>query len=302
MDQYDPFVIREAINHCIAQQDYTKGGRINVVEKDDELIFSNLGDFIPGSVEKMIREDAPEEMYRNPFLATAMFNLKMVDTIGSGIRRMFTCQRKRFFPMPEYDFSGSKVKVTITGKVLDLNYARMLAQYPELRLEEIVMLDKVQKRKPLMDQELKLLREQGLVEGKKLNSIISAKVAQTTDQIAAYTKYKAFSNRYYLDLVIKAIKLHQSLNRKEVDELLLNKLPDLLTEAQKRTKVRNLLYILSKKEKAIRNAAKSTKEPIWVLNEDRVPANEDRKDRKDRNEDRGEDRNKNISIDNEEIR
>lgn len=298
VDQYEPYVIREAINNAIAHQDYSYGGRINVVEKDDELIFTNVGSFIPGTVDNVIREDAPEEMYRNPFLATAMFNLKMVDTIGSGIRRMFTYQRKRFFPMPDYDFSGGKVKVTITGKVLDLNYARMLAQNPELGLEEIVMLDKVQKRNPLLEEELKLLRRKGLVEGKKPNIIISAKVAQSTGQKAVYTKYKAFNNRYYLDLVVKAIKQHGSLNRKEVDELLMDKLSDRLNETQKRTKIRNLLYILSKKEKTIRNSVKSTKDPVWVLNKDRAGGTEDREDR---NKDRANPNDTAIFADNESV-
>jgi len=267
VDQYEPYVIREAINNCIAHQDYTCSGRINVVEKDDELIFTNMGSFIPGSVENVIREDAPEEVYRNPFLAYAMVNFKMVDTTGSGIRRMFNYQRSRFFPMPEYDFSGGKVKLTITGKVLDLNYARMLARNSSLNLLEIMMLDKVQKRLDITNEELKLLRAKGLVEGKKPNIIISAKVAQTTGQKATYTKYKAFDNRYYLDLVINAINQHGSLSRKDVDELLLDKLSDRLTHKQKRDKIRNLLHILSKKEKSIKNISKSTKEPRWVRNE-----------------------------------
>lgn len=100
VDQYEPYTIREAVNNCIAHQDYSKGGRINVVEMDDQLIFTNLGTFIPGSVEKVVKDDAPEEHYRNKFLATAMFNLKMVDTAGGGIRKMFNFQRERFFPLP----------------------------------------------------------------------------------------------------------------------------------------------------------------------------------------------------------
>jgi len=80
VDQYDPYTIREALNNCIAHQDYTLHGRINVIEMSDQLLFTNLGSFIPGNVENVIREDAPEEHYRNRFLATAMFNLKMVDT------------------------------------------------------------------------------------------------------------------------------------------------------------------------------------------------------------------------------
>ena len=215
-----------------------------MVEKDDELIFSNVGSFIPGTVDNVIKKDAPEELYRNPFLATAMFHLKMVDTIGSGIRRMFNYQRKRFFPMPDYDFSEGKVKVTITGKVLDLNYARMLAQNPELGLEEIVMLDKVQKRKQLLEEELKILREKGLVEGKKPNIIISAKVAQTTGQKATYRRNKAFTNQQYYDWILKGIKDHQSLSRHDIEQLLWDRLSDLYTEKQKKVKINNLISAL----------------------------------------------------------
>ena len=263
VDQFEPYVIREAINNCIAHQDYSCGGKINVVEKDDELIFTNVGSFIPGTVDNVIREDAPEEMYRNPFLATAMFNLKMVDTIGSGIRRMFTYQRKRFFPMPDYDLSGGKVKVTITGKVLNLNYARMLAQNPELGLEEIVMLDKVQKRNTLLEEELKLLRRKGLVEGKKPNIIISAKVAQITGQKAAYTRSKAFTKQQYFDWIIKGIKDHGTLSRTDIDALLMNRLSDLYTDKQKKEKINNLISDLRKLGK-IKNTGSDFKSE-WVL-------------------------------------
>jgi ATP-dependent DNA helicase RecG len=261
--QYEPYVIREAINNCIAHQDYTGGGRINVVEKDDELIFTNVGNFIPGSVENVIREDAPEEVYRNPFLASAMFNLKMVDTIGSGIRRMFTYQRSRFFPMPEYDFSGGKVKLTITGKVIDLNYARILAQNPMLSLLEIMLLDKVQKRNQLSNEELKLLRTKGLVEGKKPHIIISAKVAQTTGQKAAYTRNKAFSKQQYFDWIIKGIKDHGSLSRQDIEQLIWDRLSALYTDKQKKTKITNLLSELRDKG-LIKNIGTDNK-PKWVL-------------------------------------
>lgn len=263
VDQYEPYIIREALNNCIAHQDYTFSGRINVVEKDDELIFTNMGSFIPGSVENVIREDAPEEVYRNPFLATAMFNLKMVDTIGSGIRRMFNFQRSRFFPMPEYDFSGGKVKLTITGKVLDLNYARLLAQNSSLSLLEIMLVDKVQKRIDPTKEELKLLRAKGLVEGKKPNIIISAKVAQTTGQKAAYTRNKAFSKQQYFDWIIKGIKDHGSLSRKDIEQLLWDRLSDLYTDKQKKLKITNLLSELRDK-KTIRNIGSDNKSK-WVL-------------------------------------
>ena len=48
VDQYEPYAIREAVNNCIAHQDYTLGGRINVVEGEETMIFTNLGSFFPG--------------------------------------------------------------------------------------------------------------------------------------------------------------------------------------------------------------------------------------------------------------
>src|SRR3990170_6274482 len=263
VDQYEPFVIREAINNCIAHQDYTRAGRINVVEMEDQLIFTNLGTFIPGSVEKVVKEDAPEENYRNRFLATAMFNLKMVDTVGGGIRKMFNYQRERFFPMPEYDLSRGKVKVTVIGKVLGQEFARVLARSTDLTLDEIIMLDKVQKRKKLTPSEEKHLRNKKLIEGRRPNYFISAKIAQQTGQKAAYTKNRPFDKAYYLDLIEKVIREHGYVGRNDVDELLWEKLPDWMNDKQKKIKINNLLSELRRKSR-IRNKGSDAKSK-WVL-------------------------------------
>jgi len=148
VNQYDAYVIREALHNCIAHQDYEKQGRINIVEKPDELIFTNLGSFIPHSIAAVIEKDSPPEFYRNRFLADAMVNLNMIDTIGSGIKRMFVTQKNRYFPMPDYDLSDpSKVQVRIIGKILDENYTRMLIHHTDLDLITVMLLDKVQNQK-----------------------------------------------------------------------------------------------------------------------------------------------------------
>ncbi|MDM8516355.1 hypothetical protein QUF76_09165 [Desulfobacterales bacterium HSG16] len=113
---------------------------------------------------------------------TNMVNLNMIDTIGSGIKRMFTIQKKKFFPLPEYTLSDDRVKVVITGKVLDVNYAKKLAQMPELSLEDIILLDKIQKHKPLEDAQIKKLRQKRLIEGRKPNYHISSQVAGKSGQ------------------------------------------------------------------------------------------------------------------------
>ena len=265
IDQYEPYIIREAINNAIAHQDYRLGGYINVVENEDSyLTFSNLGSFIPGNIEKVIREDAPEEHYRNPFLVYAMFNLKMVDTIGSGIRRMFNFQRMRFFPMPDYQLSHNKVTVTIIGKVLDIDYARVLAQIPSLNLYEIMMLDKVQKKAQLTEFEINRLREKKLIEGRKPNFYISVMLAKVTGQKAAYSKNRGFNKNYYLDLILKAVKEHGSLSRKDIDDLILDKLPDIYDSKQKKVKINNLITELSRKGE-IKNTG-NDHSPFWISN------------------------------------
>jgi ATP-dependent DNA helicase RecG len=241
IDQYEPYAIREALNNCIAHQDYTLAGRINVIEGEESLTFTNLGSFVPGDVQRVVIENAPEEYYRNRFLATAMFNLKMVDTAGGGIRKLFLFQKTRFFPLPDYDISNNRVKLTLMGKVLNIDYARSLAINGDLTLIEIMALDKVQKRKTLGDSEEKILKAKSLIEGRKPNFYIAQPLAQKTGQKASYSKNKAFDKQYYLDLICKAVREHGSLTRKEIDELLWNKLPEWMDDKQRKNKVTNLI-------------------------------------------------------------
>ncbi len=263
VDQYEPFIIREAINNCIAHQDYTRGGRINVVEMEDQLVFTNLGSFIPGSVERVVREDAPEEHYRNRFLATAMFNLKMVDTAGGGIKKMFNYQRARFFPMPEYDLSRERVKVTVIGKVLDPDFARVLAGKQDLDLDDIMALDKIPKKKALSDMEIKRLKKKGLIEGRKPNYHISSAVAEKTDMQADYIKIRGFKDDHYKKLILKYLDTYKEASREDIDKLLLDILPGVLDENQRKNKIRNLIYAMSRKDKTIVNQG-STRYPRWV--------------------------------------
>jgi len=59
---------------------------------------------------------------------------------------MFIIQKKRYFPLPEYELEDNRVQVTITGRVVEIAYARQLAEYPDLTLEDILLLDRVQKQ------------------------------------------------------------------------------------------------------------------------------------------------------------
>jgi ATP-dependent DNA helicase RecG len=261
--QYDPWVIREALHNCIAHQDYGLRGRIQVIETPDALLLTNVGGFLPGRVESVIAQDAPLEIYRNPFLAEAMVNLNMIDTQGGGIRKMFVKQRDRFFPMPDYDLSESeRVKVTLRGRILDERYTQLLMAQSGLDLGLIVLLDKVQKGLHISPDEGKRLKSAKLVEGRYPRLIVAGPVAATTGQKAQHIRNRGFDSRYYRDMIEALVREHGPVSRADIDRLLLDKLPEVLTPAQKTSKVHNLISSLS--GKVIQNVG-TRQAPRWIL-------------------------------------
>ena len=137
-------------------------GRVQVVETPHALLLTNVGAFLPGRVEVVIDQDAPLEIYRNPYLAEAMVSLNMIDTQGGGIKRMFQAQR----------------------------------------------------------------------------------------------------SQYYRDMIVALVREHQPVARQDIDKLLLDKLPEVLSESQKVSKVHNLITALS--GKAIKNVG-TRQASQWVL-------------------------------------
>jgi len=262
--RYEPFNIREAINNCVAHNDYGRGGYINVVEFEDErLVFSNNGHFIPGSVEKVVLQDAPEENYRNPFLAHAMFQLGLVDTRGGGIKKIFTNQIKRFFPLPDYDLSETKTQMTLTGKIIDENFAEILSQHPDLSLNDIFLLDRVQKKKEISDDECRYLKRMGFVEGRKPAVFLSQTVIEPTkDEVLKkeYIRNRGFDDAYYKNLIIEYLSKWNEASRKQIEDLLWDKLPDVLDDQKKRNKVMHLIQYLRMNGKIQRINGKK-----WIL-------------------------------------
>ncbi len=269
IDQYDLYVIREVLHNCIAHQDYDLCGRIFVIEKKDELVFQNPGTFLPGSVEAVIRQDCPYPYYRNKFLADAMVNLNMIDTVGGGIKKIFLAQKNRYFPLPDYEFESGhgsnppSVTVKIQGKILDENYTKLLIRRPDLQLEDVMLLDKVQKHIKITKEECNYLRKRHLVEGRYPSLYISSSIASEVTKKAQYIRNRGLDNQYYINLILSFLDKYHQASRKELDDLLIVKLPDVLSEEQKRNRISNLLYRLSKKDNLIINKGTS-RAPKWV--------------------------------------
>jgi len=263
LDMYDPFVIREALHNCVAHKDYPAGGKILLVEFPDRLIFANDGSFLPGTVEAAIERDRPASQSRNPFLANAMFQLNMIDTIGSGIKRMFLAQRKRYFPLPDYELEAREVAMRLYGKVIDLEYTRLLARNEDLSLPDVMLLDRVQKGKEISTEEAKRLKAIGCLEGRRPNYHLSASVAEAIQEKADYVKTRGLNDVHYKALIIEMVKKFGSVSRQEVDNLLFDNLPGVLDDKQKKIKISTLLRSL-RKEGIITNTGTRRKSQ-WTL-------------------------------------
>ena len=246
--QYDPWVLRELLNNCIAHSDYSIGGRIYVNEFEDKLIVTNPGAFIPGSIEPILKPSYTSPFYRNQLLAESMVMFKMIDTESTGIRRVFTIQREKFFPLPDYDLSEqNKVEVCIYGKELNEKFKYLLYENENLDLTTVYLLDQVQKGKRISKEAAAHLRKYNLVEGRVTNLFLSAPLAKTTEEKADYIKLKGFDNKYYQDMIVDYLQKFEQANKDDFRKLLLDKFPDGLSDKQKDRKILTLLTALKRK-------------------------------------------------------
>ena len=264
VDQYDNYILRELINNCIVHQDYRLHGNINVMEYKDKLIITNEGNFIPETVENVLKDGFSSPYYKNQFLANAMVNLNMIDTVGSGIRRVYDIQKRKFFPMPDYDLSvDNRVKVTLYGKVIDEKYSKILFEKTNLDIEKVMLLDRVQKGYVITKEQSDYLRKDNLIEGRYPNIYISSDIAKITNKKDVYIDNKGLDNSYYKDYIITYIEKFEKANRDDINKLIYPKLPVNMTEKNKNNRVRYLLAML-KKENRIENIGSDSK-PIWIL-------------------------------------
>ena len=264
VNQYEPELIKEIINNCIAHQDYRMRGKINVEEFEDRLVFINEGAFIPETIETALEPGYKPPYYRNMFLCNAMVNLYMIDTNSMGIPMMYKIQRDKCFPLPTYDLSvANRVKVIIYGKILDKNYTQLLRAETELNMGTVFLLDKVQKKEIISKENFKMLKREGLVEGRYPNIFVSFKIADLVGQKAVYVRNKGLDDDVCKQLIMKALETMGEASKQEIMEVLENALPEILNEDQKSKKVSNLLQTM--KREGLVEAEGKTRHAKWVL-------------------------------------
>ena len=267
VSKYDQSVVLEALHNCIAHQDYSRNGRIVVTEYLDRLTFESEGGFVDGNpTDYATGVCSTPRRYRNNWLVQAMAELNMIDQMGYGIQRIYEAQRRRFFPLPDYDVTGlTAVRLTIHGRVVDPAYSRLLMQQSDLDLVDVVNLDRVQKKLLITDDAIRHLRRRNLIEGRKPNFHVSAKVAAATATMADYVRTRAQDDEFYAKLLTDYLAGAGHATRREVDQLLVDKLSEALTPEQRTKKIANLLTKLRRQGVIVNSGPRAA--PQWMLAE-----------------------------------
>lgn len=208
MKQYDDYTIREALHNCIAHQDYTLRQRINFVENPGFLYYANGGSFIPGTLENALATNGPQRFFRNACLCKAMVHFNMIDTVSRGIKKMFTEQMERRFPMPDYEIDNEKkeVAVRIYGNAINERYTKLLKDNDTLTLHDCISLDATQKGHRIDDEIAQDLLKRGLIEGEAPNYTISLGVAKASRQLPQYTKAKGLDKARLKQMVLQLLQ------------------------------------------------------------------------------------------------
>lgn len=276
--EYDTWSIRELISNAIAHQDYVAGGKINVEEFPDRLVFMNEGQFIPGSVEVALSQGYKPPYYRNPFLCEAMINVGMLDQNAMGMREVYERARSRRMPLPTYDLRDeSRVKVTLLNHELNSSYTHWLTEDPNMPIDILLALDKVQKNEVISDGEADRLLELNMIsiepDGKaRIKEPPSSQVAKVKldEQPGQHDRpgvIRRIDRPLLKSAIVMTLKEKGSLSRKELldnlkDSLELgNSLRNLKDPGQT---VYNALNEL-RKEGIVRDSG-STRNKIWFLN------------------------------------
>ena len=263
--KYKERMVLEALHNCIAHQDYSQNARVTVTEYVDRLVLENRGSFYDGKPEDYILGERSPSSYRNPQLVKAMRELNMIDTMGYGIHQMYADQRKRYLPLHDYDLSDRSVRMTIYGHVVDEAYSSLLVKRPDLSLEDVCLLDRIQKHLVITAAAVAHLRREGLIEGRMPHPHISAIVAEATGRQAEYMRKKELPGSRYRAMLIDYIGRFNGLTRRQINEYMIPEIRGELSNEEKITKISNLMTYMRRLGEIV-NTGSATK-PLWKLSD-----------------------------------
>ncbi len=202
------------------------------------------GTFIPGTLENVLESSDPQRFFRNACLCKAMVHFNMIDTVSRGIKKMFTEQMERRFPMPDYEIDNEKkeVAVRIYGNAINERYTKLLKDNDTLTLHDCISLDAIQKGHRIDEEIAQDLLKRGLIEGEAPNYTISLNVAKASKQLPSYTKVKGLERDKIKQMILQYVQNAgtDGAKRESIMEYLEGTLPHRNTPTQNQTLLKHI--------------------------------------------------------------
>jgi len=236
-------VVREVILNAVTHRDYSDPGEILLRHTKNELVVTSPGGFVGGiTLENILRH---EPVARNRTLANAFVKLRLVESAGTGRRRIFVPLLGYGKRMPKYESDGEHVTLRIFDGSFDKRMASLVAKWKkegrECDLDGLLVLTYLKQNAYLdtgsASRMLQLSRDEarsvldllaqpriGILERKGGPRSATFHLAKGTAKDllgkAAYTKTKGLNPARYAEMVKQFIADHGSITPKECRELL----------------------------------------------------------------------------------
>ena len=195
-----------------------------------------------------------------------MVHFNMIDTVSRGIKKMFTNQMERRFPMPDYEIDNEKkeVAVRIYGNAINERYTKLLKENDTLTLHDCISLDAIQKGHRIDEEIAQDLLKRGLIEGEAPNYTISIGVAKASKQLPGYTRVRGLERDKIKHMVLQYIQNAgtDGAKRDAILEYLQGTLPSRNTKEQNLRTLGNILSEMAT------DGAITSRNRLWYPNYD----------------------------------
>jgi ATP-dependent DNA helicase RecG len=122
--------LREALVNAVMHRDWTQPYPISILLEGDRLTVDSPGGFLPGVSAANVLTAAART--RNPIIASAMRSLRLAESEGIGVDRMFRETIRVGLPIPDLDevMTGTAVRCVIEGGPPDAKVVEVVTALP----------------------------------------------------------------------------------------------------------------------------------------------------------------------------
>lgn len=246
--------LTEAMFNALQHQDYSLGGTIDVIERENESVtVSSRGSFPDVFPESFVKVQSQTVTQRNIYLINAMAEIGLVTGNASGIRNFYFTQIHKHFPLPRFTITDDSVSVTFPGR-REGAVARALDIRRDADVQDILDLDRLDSGR--------------FVSEKRMQSLISRGLVTVYDGVPCINlSYEDPSSRFGKgsdsDAVLILLKEKGSVTRADVVDVLRFRDRKGLSEEQLSVKATNVLQNL-RKEGRVEKAEGSTRSARYI--------------------------------------